>query len=107
MTPIDLAKNLAQSERIEDRALGVGIIARGLSDDDPATLRQGWPLDVSVERAIVYLGLEPTAELTAAALAAAPKVSDAMLNRTKTQLAPFGARWGLNAVGVLAEEGNN
>ena len=106
MTPIDLAKNLAQSARIEDRALGVGIIARGLSDDDPKTLRQGWPLDVSIERAIAYLNLEPTPELTAAALAAAPKVSDAMLNRTNEQLAPFGARWGLNAVAVLPEEGS-
>ena len=81
MTPLDLARNLAQSDSAKDRALGVGIVARGLSDNDPSELRQGWPLPVAVSAAATYLGLDLTPELLAEAKAIAPTISDAMLNR--------------------------
>jgi hypothetical protein len=78
MTPIDFARNLARDP--DTTPLAVAIIVRGLTDDDPT--RQGWPLnEATVERAARYLDLTPTAELTAAALALAPTVSDVMLNR--------------------------
>jgi len=81
MNPLDFARNLAQSDRLEDRALGVAIVARGLSDDDPATLRSGWALEASITAAITHLGLKSSPELIAAATRLAPTVSDAMLNR--------------------------
>jgi hypothetical protein len=63
-------------------ALGVGMIVRGLTDDDPATLRQGWPMtEAVVEAAARYLDVKPTPELISAVLAVAPTISDAMLNR--------------------------
>ena len=81
LTPMDLAGSLAKSEDIEERALGVAIVARGLSDDDPATLRAGWDLGTSITAAIRYLGIESTPELVEEATRLAPTVSDAMLNR--------------------------
>lgn len=81
MTPIAFAEGLATSDNPRSQALGVAIIARGLSDDDPATLRQGWPLQVAVPAAIEYLGLPSTESLIAEATALAPTVSDAMLNK--------------------------
>ena len=81
MTPIDFARRLSDSPDIESRALGVAIIARGLSDDDPRSLRQGWPLNESVRAAMRYLALSGD-DLAARALAIAPTVSDAMLNRS-------------------------
>jgi len=81
MTPLDFARNLAKSDDPEDRAYGVAIVARGLSDDDPDTLRQGWPLAESIASAITYLGLTPTPTLVARATALAPTVSDAVLNK--------------------------
>ena len=84
MTPLDLARNLAQSDRPKDRAMGVAIVARGLSDTDPLDpYRQPWPLDVSVERAASYLGLDPADEdLLSVATLIAPTLSDAILNRS-------------------------
>jgi hypothetical protein len=81
MTPLDFARNLAASDDPKDQALGIAIVARGLSDDDPATLRQGWPLSVSVEQAARFLGLPSTKAVVAMALMLAPTISDAMLNR--------------------------
>lgn len=82
MIPTDFARNLARSDKFDDHVLGVAMIARGLSDDDPVTLRAGWPLDrVTVEAAAEYLGLVPTPELVSEALRIAPAVSDAMLNK--------------------------
>lgn len=79
MTPLDLAQNLAKSDRMEDRALGVAILARGLSDDDG--LRQGWPLESAIPAAVRHLGLTPDPALIAEAGMLAPTISDAMLNR--------------------------
>lgn len=85
MTPLDFATNLALRDDPEARALAVGIVARGLSDEDPQDpFRQGWPLDISIAAATEYLGLESTPELIAAAAAIAPTISDEMLNRTAT-----------------------
>lgn len=82
MTPLDFARNLAASDDPEARALAVGIVTRGVTDDDPATHRQGWPLNAAtVERAAAYLGLDATPELVADALAVAPTISGRMLNR--------------------------
>lgn len=83
MTPKEFAENLARSDKHEDRVLGVAIITRGVTDDDPSDpLRQGWPLDDrTVEAAARALGLDPTPELIADALKLAPDVSDAMLNK--------------------------
>ena len=84
MTPLDFARNLAASQDEKDQALGVAILTRGVTDDDPATLRQGWPLNVTtVRRAAIYLGIEnPSDALVDRALVLAPTVSDAMLNRS-------------------------
>jgi hypothetical protein len=83
MTPLDFARNLARSDDPRDRALGVAIVTRGVTDDDPATGRQPWPLNEhTVAGAAQYLGLDPDPALLADALALAPTVSDAMLNRT-------------------------
>ena len=83
MTTVDFARNLARSDDPHARSLGVAIIARGLSDDDPADpYRQGWPLDRhTIEAAARYLDLTPTDALCADALALAPTLSDAILNR--------------------------
>lgn len=83
MTPLDLAANLAKSDDPKSRALAVAIVLRGLTDDDPATLRQGWPLtDATAIRAASYVGLDPAGStLIADALALAPTLSDAILNR--------------------------
>ena len=78
-TPLDVARNLAGSDSVSDRALGVAMVARGLSDDDG--LRQGWPLETAVDAAIEYLGLVPDHTLYESALHLAPEVSDAMLNK--------------------------
>ena len=81
MTPMTLAANLAKSEDIKERALGVAMVARGLSDDDPATHRAGWDLGTSITAAIRHLGIESTPELVEEATRVAPTISDAMLNR--------------------------
>ena len=81
LTPMTLAVSLAKSENVRERALGVAIVARGLSDDDSATHRAGWDLDTSVTAAIRYLGIESTPELVEEATRVAPTISDAMLNR--------------------------
>lgn len=80
MTPLDLAQNLAQSDRRSDRVLGVAILARGLSDDDG--LRQGWPLASAIPAAARHLGLtEIDPAFVADVARVAPTVSDAMLNK--------------------------
>lgn len=79
MTPLDMARNLAASDRAEDRALGVAIVARGLSDDDGT--RAGWPLAAAIPAAAQYLGLPMDPSLMAEAGRLAPTVSDAMLNK--------------------------
>jgi hypothetical protein len=82
MTPLDFARNLAASDDAADQALGVAIVTRGVTDDDPMTGRHPWPLNAqTVAGAAQYLDLAPTRELIAAALALAPTVSDAMLNK--------------------------
>jgi len=81
MTPVDFARNLAESDSPRVRATGVAIIARGLSDDDG--LRQGWPMSASLPAAARFLGLDPTAELLAEAAELAPTLSDAVLNRRR------------------------
>lgn len=81
MTPLDLARNLAADIKLDSRALAVAIVARALSDDDPATLRQGWPIEAALPAAATYLGLSPTVELIERAREIAPTVSDAMLNK--------------------------
>lgn len=83
MTPEGFARNLARSDRHADRVLGVAIITRGTTDPDPADpTRQPWPLTAAtVERAAQYLDLDPSPELVRDALALAPDVSGAMLNR--------------------------
>jgi hypothetical protein len=93
MTPLDLARNLARSDDFQMRATGVAIVARGLSDESPSDpFRQPWPVDVSVERAIAYLGLDPDEGLTLAATTLMPMLSDAILNRSYGTRAPAGAR---------------
>lgn len=83
MSPMDFARSLVnRGTDPEDWALATAIITRGLTDDDPATLRAGWPLDAdTVASAAVFLSLIPTPDLVARALALAPTVSDAMLNK--------------------------
>ena len=82
MTPERMARNLAQSKEYGHRVLGVAMITRGLTDDDPATFRQGWPLNEStVARAAEYVGVDPTEELVIDVLALAPTLSDAILNK--------------------------
>jgi hypothetical protein len=79
MTPIDLAISMGKSPELEDRATGVAIIVRALTDDDG--VRSGWPLtDAVVVRAAQHIGVEPTADLVAAATRIAPTLSDAILN---------------------------
>ncbi|HXS48431.1 MAG TPA: hypothetical protein VN756_13320, partial [Solirubrobacterales bacterium] len=61
MTPLEFAQNLARSPLMSDRVLGVAIVTRGLTDDDPKTLRQGWPLNAdTVIAASRYVGITPT-----------------------------------------------
>jgi len=85
MTPEIFARSLVQDGiRLEDKALGVAMIIRSLTDEDPADpFRQGWPVnEATAERAALFLGLEdPSPALLAKALELAPTVSDAMLNR--------------------------
>lgn len=83
MTPLDLARTLAKSSNPQDRTEAVAMIARGLSDPSPSDpLRQPWPLDGgTVAAAARYLGVPITPVLLADALALAPTLSDALLNR--------------------------
>lgn len=83
MTPLDLARALAQSTTTDGQALGVAIVLRGLTDYSPSDpYREPWPLTVTTAaRAAQYLGLDPSPALLVAALDIAPTVSDAMLNR--------------------------
>lgn len=83
MTPTDFARGLVnRSVDREDHVLAVAIITRGLTDDDPATLRQGWPLDRdTVASAATFLSLTPADDLVTEALALAPTLSDAILNK--------------------------
>ncbi len=83
-TPIDLARSLASSAELDDRALGVAIVARGLSDETPGDpYRAGWPLDEATAKAAArYVGIaDPSEALIQRALVMAPKVSDALLNK--------------------------
>lgn len=83
MSPIDLARSLARGDD-DDRVLAVAIVTRGLTDDDPATGRVGWPLSLATtERAAQYLDLAPTGRLILRALTLAPTLSDAILNRSR------------------------
>lgn len=82
MTPVDFAHIMARSDDRDDRALAVAIITRSLTDDDPATLRQGWPLNRdTVEAAARYVRAPITDALVADVLALAPTLSDAILNK--------------------------
>ena len=87
MNPTTFARVLADSGDPEQQALGVAIITRGLTDDDPSDpTRQGWPLDRhTVAAAARYLILDATPTLVTRALALAPTVSDAMLNKGATR----------------------
>jgi hypothetical protein len=81
MTPLEFADNLAKSEEHKDQVLGAAIVARGLSDDDLAAHRQGWPVHTAAEQAIRYLGLNMTEDMVADVVALMPEVSDAILNK--------------------------
>lgn len=80
-TPLDLASRLAGSGTTRDQALGVAIVIRGLTDDSDD--RAGWPMDEHTARAAAaYLGFAGVSDaLIARALALAPTISDAMLNK--------------------------
>ena len=82
-TPLDLATNLAKSDKHEDRVLGVAILYRGLVDKDPSDpLRMPWPeTNETIERAAKYLGVEVTPDLRNDVRDVAPTISDAMLNK--------------------------
>lgn len=84
MTPIALAENLAKSDQYDSRVLGAAIMTRGLTDGDPATLRQGWPLDVETARsAAKYVGIHNiTEQFLEDVVAKAPTLSDAILNKS-------------------------
>ena len=84
MTPIDLARNLAQSADPTTQARGIAIVIRSLTDDTDE--RQGWPMDLATAAAAAkHLGLDPrTARLHGLldeALELAPTLSDAILNK--------------------------
>lgn len=83
MSPLDFARNLAQSDSTDDVVLGVAMMTRGLTDDDPANFRQGWPLNkATVERAATFLGVGDISDgLIEAVIEKAPTISDAMLNK--------------------------
>lgn len=81
MTPLDFARNLAQSDNPNDRVLGAAIVARGLSDDDPATFKQGWEAPTAAGAALRYLGLPVDDGSIEAVLEKMPTISDAMLNK--------------------------
>lgn len=82
MTPLDLARSLANAEDIHAQAIGVAIVARGLSDESPLDpFRQPWPVDVSLVAAAEYLDLNPDPELLTEARLAMPRLPDFMLNR--------------------------
>lgn len=82
MTPLDAARLYARNP--DTAARGVAMLARGLSDDDPANpTRAGWPLAAAVDAAIEYLDLSPTPALRAEALALAPTIPGYMLNRAE------------------------
>lgn len=80
-SPLELARSLAEASDHKSHVLAVAMVARGLSDDEPTTFRQGWPLADSIVAAIGYLDLEKTDRLIADAAALAPTLSDAVLNR--------------------------
>jgi hypothetical protein len=81
MTPLQVAVNLAESASPQDRARGVAMLARALSDPDPRDpLRLPWTVDVAVLRAAQYLHLNPTPELLEAARAVMPAITNAELN---------------------------
>jgi hypothetical protein len=81
MSPLDLAQSLAKSAARNDRVLGVAIVIRGLTDDEPSTFRQGWPLSVTTAHAAAtYLGIKDDS-LLLDALDLAPTLSDAILNK--------------------------
>ncbi len=79
MTPLDLAQGLARSPEHSDRALGVAMLARGLSDEDGR--RQPWPVEESLRAAARYLHLDPAPGLIDDARRLMPLISDALLNR--------------------------
>lgn len=75
MTPLEHAQTLAKSSRLEDQAVALAIVTRGLSDADPADpLRQPWPVDVALLAAVRFLDLELTQELVARARVLMPNV---------------------------------
>lgn len=81
MSPMDFARSVATSDVLRDRALGVAIVTRSLTDDTET--RAGWPLDeTTVRLAANHIGIaHPSDELIRLALKLAPKLSDAMLNK--------------------------
>lgn len=81
MTPLDLARNLVESDRPADVILGIAMVTRSLTDDDG--LRQGWPLTPeTVRRAASYLGVDVLDDAAVAdVIETCPRVSDAMLNK--------------------------
>lgn len=81
MTPDQLAKNMAKDDDVKIQAYAVAMIARGFADGDPATLKDGWPLETSVEAAIAYLNLPHTKKLHKLALKIAPTLPDYVLNK--------------------------
>lgn len=82
MTPEQLAQNMARSGHANAQALAVAMIARSLSDHDPADpYRQGWPVSAALPAACTHLGLTPTTQLIDAARALMPVVGDGLMNR--------------------------
>ena len=81
MSPMDFARNLAAGTDLNDRALGVGIAIRAVTDDTET--RAGWPMDATTALAAAnYVGIPmPSDELIRRALKLAPTISDAMLNK--------------------------
>lgn len=85
MSPEQFARNLAKSENYDSVVLGVAIITRGLTDDDPARFKQGWPLNAeTVRRAAQYIDVPTTLvdeHFVGEVIEKAPTLSDAILNK--------------------------
>lgn len=79
VSPMDVARNLAQSPDIKDRVLGVAMLARGYSDDEPEKFKQGWPVSTSIDVAIQQLGTESDPSFIHLVKDTMPTISDAML----------------------------
>ena len=87
-SPISAAQSLAKSPAPKDQALAIAIVTRSLTDDTEE--RAGWPLDLTTAFAAAkYLDLDPRAARLSGrldrALALAPTLSDAILNKASAR----------------------